>query len=105
VEAVPAQSAESEVSVPAWPAVSDSADGASDLERNGVRTPIIASSPPSTSIPSPNPPSARGARQAGTASAFRSSRAPETVRPPMLLDTAICVLLVLVFTLLCRRVF
>jgi hypothetical protein len=42
-----------------------------------------------------------GSRQAGTAS-FRPSHTP---RPPMLLDTAICVLLVLVFALLCRRVF
>jgi ubiquitin-conjugating enzyme E2 J1 len=42
-----------------------------------------------------------GARQVVTTS-FRHSH---TARPPMLLDTAICVLLVLVFALLCRRVF
>jgi ubiquitin-conjugating enzyme E2 J1 len=103
-EAVPAQSAESEVYVPTQVAAPDGADGASEQERNEVTTPVTASSPPSAITPLLNPPGVRGARE-GTASAFHPSHAPATVHPPMLLDTAICVLLVLVFALLCRRIF
>jgi ubiquitin-conjugating enzyme E2 J1 len=109
-EVILAQPAESEVSVPTRAATTapDPADGTSELERNQATNPVavavaVTSSPSSASAPSSSPPSVRGARQAGTASAFHPSHGP--VRPPMLLDTAICVLLVLVFALLCRRVF
>jgi len=50
-----------------------------------------------------------GGHQAGPATSSprptRTHTTTTSVRPPMLLDTAICVLLVLVFALLCRRVF
>ena len=61
------------------------------------------SSASSTPTPSQNISDVRGARQAVPAP-FRPSHT-HTARPPMLLDTAICVLLGLVFALLCRRVF
>lgn len=60
----------------------------------------------STSTPSPNISGARGAHPAASPSAsFHPSQTHTTARPPMLLDTAICVLLVLVFALLLRRIF
>lgn len=85
-----------------------SADGASrdDTISDGrtTTTSVVRSSHSSASsvpTPSQNISDVHGARQAVPAS-FRPSH---TARPPMLLDTAICVLLVLVFALLCRRVF
>jgi len=60
-------------------------------------------------LSSPHPNASRGGHQVNpAASSPRPTRTHTTttsVRPPMLLDTAICVLLVLVFALLCRRVF
>ena len=78
----------------------DAADGATRSESDDTTSAVA--SPPST--PSQNPSVAFSARQAGPAT-FRPSHPHATVRPPMLLDTAIGVLLVLVFALLCRRVF
>jgi ubiquitin-conjugating enzyme E2 J1 len=81
---------------------SESDDTTSDDKT--TMTSVVASSHSSASS-APTPPQnisdVHGARQAIPAS-FRPSH---TARPPMLLDTAICVLLVLVFALLCRRVF
>lgn len=81
---------------------SESDDTTSDDKTTA--TSVVASSHSSASgapTPSQNISDVHGARQAVPAS-FRPSH---TMRPPMLLDTAICVLLVLVFALLCRRVF
>jgi ubiquitin-conjugating enzyme E2 J1 len=110
-EVVPPQPPESEASVSEREANPGGADGASRSESDDTTsddktttTSIVASSHSSASsapTPSLNISDVRGARQAVPAS-FRPSH---TARPPMLLDTAICVLLVLVFALLCRRVF
>jgi ubiquitin-conjugating enzyme E2 J1 len=104
-ESNPVQPAENEAPVPTRAVAENGVDGASEVRGNEVTTPVAASSLPSTSTPLSNSQSVRSARQAGTAPAFQPSHTPTTVRPPMLLDTAICVLLVLVFALLCRRVF
>jgi ubiquitin-conjugating enzyme E2 J1 len=101
-ESNPAQPAESEVPVPTRAAA---VDGASEVRGSEVTTPVVTSSLPSSSTPLSTPTSVRGAHQASTTPAFQPSHTSTTVRPPMLLDTAICVLLVLVFALLCRRVF
>ena len=110
-EVVPPQPPESKASVPEREANPDGADGATRSESDDTTsddktttTFVVASSLSSaSSAPTPpqNIPDVHGARQAVPAS-FRPSHA---ARPPMLLDTAICVLLVLVFALLCRRVF
>ncbi|KAI0003268.1 UBC-like protein [Russula compacta] len=94
-EVVPPLSAETEAPV--------SGQGATRSESDDT-TSAVASPPSSASTPSHNPSAVLGARQAGPAT-FRPSHPHATVRPPMLLDTAIGVLLVLVFALLCRRVF
>jgi len=105
---VPPQPPESEASLPEQEANSggvsrsESDDTTSDDKTTTVS--VVASSHSSASsapTPSQNISDLHGARQAVPAS-FRPSH---TARPPMLLDTAICVLLVLVFALLCRRVF
>ncbi|KAI9457746.1 UBC-like protein [Lactarius psammicola] len=76
---------------------SDDAGRETEVAANGV----TSSSSPASAY--------RGGHQVGPAapSLHHQTRthATTTVRPPMLLDTAICVLLVLVFALLCRRVF
>jgi ubiquitin-conjugating enzyme E2 J1 len=79
------------------------AEGAIRIESDDTTTVVASphSSASSALTSSQNISGVHGARQAGPAS-FRPSHA---MRPPMLLDTAICVLLVLVFALLCRRVF
>jgi ubiquitin-conjugating enzyme E2 J1 len=79
------------------------AEGAIRIESDDTTTVVASphSSASSALASSQNISGVHGARQAGPAS-FRPSHA---MRPPMLLDTAICVLLVLVFALLCRRVF
>ena len=110
-EVVPPQPPESKASVPEQDANPGSADGATRSESDDTTsddktttTSVVASSQSSASrtpTPSQNISDVHGARQAVPAS-FRPSH---TARPPMLLDTAICVLLVLVFALLCRRVF
>jgi ubiquitin-conjugating enzyme E2 J1 len=110
-EVVPPQPPKSEVSVSEQEANPGGADGASrsgsDDTTSGDKTTmttVVASSHSSASsapTPSQNISNVHGARQAVPVS-FRPSH---TARPPMLLDTAICVLLVLVFALLCRRVF
>jgi ubiquitin-conjugating enzyme E2 J1 len=110
-EVVPPQPPVSDVSVSEREANPGGADGVS---RSGsddtisddktMTTTVVASSRSSASsapTPSQNISDVHGARQAFPAS-FRPSH---TARPPMLLDTAICVLLVLVFALLCRRIF
>jgi ubiquitin-conjugating enzyme E2 J1 len=115
--------AEGEV-VPPQPPVSEApvsereenTGGADDASRSGsndttsddrtTTTSVVASSHSSASsppTPSQNISDVPGARQAVPVPA--SFRPSHTARPPMLLDTAICVLLVLVFALLCRRVF
>lgn len=61
-----------------------------------------------TSSPASSPHPSASRASSTTASSLRPTRTHTTttsLRPPMLLDTAICVLLVLVFALLCRRVF
>jgi ubiquitin-conjugating enzyme E2 J1 len=108
---VPPQPPESEASVPERETNPGGADGASRSESDDTTsddkttmTSVVASShsiASSAPTPSQNISDVHGARQAVPAS-FRPSH---TARPPMLLDTAICVLLVLVFALLCRRVF
>lgn len=111
VEVMPPQPpplAETNVSVSVREATSTGVDGAPRSESEDS-TLVVASPPASTSIPSQsqNLSGARvgGARQASGPTAFHPSQTHTTVRPPMLLDTAICVLLVLVFALLCRRIF
>jgi len=78
-------------------------DGASRLESNDTTS--VVASPHSNASSAPTSlqdiSDVHVVRQAGPAP-FRPSHA---ARPPMLLDTAICVLLVLVFALLCKRVF
>lgn len=106
-EVVPPQPPESEASVSereANPGDADIARRSESDTTSTTMTSVVASSHSSaSSAPTPpqNIPDVHGARQAIPAS-FRPSH---TARPPMLLDTAICVLLVLVFALLCRRVF
>jgi len=110
-EVVPPQTPESKASVSEREANPGGTDGANRPESDGTASDdkttmasVVASSHSSASsapTPSQNISDVHGARQAVPAS-FRPSH---TVRPPMLLDTAICVLLVLVFALLCRRVF
>jgi ubiquitin-conjugating enzyme E2 J1 len=103
---VPPQPPESKASVSEREANPGDADVArrSESDDKTTMTSVVASSHSSASS-APTPPQnisdVHGARQAIPAS-FRPSH---TARPPMLLDTAICVLLVLVFALLCRRVF
>ncbi|KAH8983551.1 non-canonical ubiquitin conjugating enzyme 1 [Lactarius hatsudake] len=70
-------------------------------------TEAVANNGATTSSPPPPPgavPAPRGGHQVGS-SLYQTRTHVSTVRPPMLLDTAIGVLLVLVFALLCRRVF
>jgi ubiquitin-conjugating enzyme E2 J1 len=108
---MPPQPPESEASVSEPEANPGGADGASQSESDDTTsvdktatTSVVASSHSSASsaqTPSQNISDVHGARQTVPAS-FRPSH---TARPPMLLDTAICVLLALVFALLCRRVF
>jgi ubiquitin-conjugating enzyme E2 J1 len=110
-EVVPPRPPVSETSVSEPEANPGGTDGASQSESDDTTsvdkttmTSVVASSHSRASrgpTPSQNISDVHGARQAVPAS-FRPSH---TVRPPMLLDTAICVLLVLVFALLCRRVF
>jgi ubiquitin-conjugating enzyme E2 J1 len=110
-ELVPPQPPESEASVSEPEANPGGSDGASQSESDDATsvdkttTSVVASShssSPNAPTPSQNISDVRGIRQAVPAS-FRPSH--DAARPPMLLDTAICVLLVLVFALLCRRVF
>ncbi|KAH9171496.1 UBC-like protein [Lactarius sanguifluus] len=69
------------------------------------KTEAVANNGATTSSPLPPPGAApRGGHQVGS-SLYQTRTHVSTVRPPMLLDTAIGVLLVLVFALLCRRVF
>jgi ubiquitin-conjugating enzyme E2 J1 len=110
-QVVSPQPAESEASVPEQEANLGGADDASRSESDDTTSDdktttmsVVASSHSSAlnaPTPSQNISDVHGTRQAVPAS-FRPSH---TARPPMLLDTAICVLLVLVFALLCRRVF
>jgi len=110
-EVVSPQPPESEASVPEPQVNPGGADGASRSESDDTTsddkttmTSVVASSHSGASsapTPSQHTSDVHGARQAVPTS-FRPSHTP---RPPMLLDTAICVLLVLVFALLCRRVF
>jgi ubiquitin-conjugating enzyme E2 J1 len=98
-EVMPPRRTQSEAPVSAREANRGGAEGDIRLESDDT-TSVVASSHSSASGASTPSPDIHGTRQAGPAS-FRPSH---TVRPPMLLDTAICVLLVLVFALLCRRV-
>jgi hypothetical protein len=105
-EVMPPQPPQSEASISEREAISGGAGGAEDTTPDDTTTSVVASSHSSASnVPtsSQNIPDVRsGTRQAGPAP-FRPSQTAR--RPPMLLDTAICVLLVLVFALLCRRIF
>ncbi|KAI9508495.1 non-canonical ubiquitin conjugating enzyme 1 [Russula earlei] len=97
------QSVESETPVPTREADQDGDDGADRSESDDTIF-VVASSSTGASTPQQlNGPVVHGTRPA-SAAPFRPSHSPTSVRPPMLLDTAICVLLVLVFALLCRRV-
>lgn len=110
-EVVPPQPPVSEVSVSERDANPGGADGVSRSgsddtisdDKTTMMTVVASSHSSASSAPTPsqNISDVHGARQAVPAS-FRPSH---TARPPMLLDTAICVLLVLVFALLCRRIF
>jgi len=110
-EVVPPQPQESKASVPEREANPGGVNGAPRSESDDTTSDdktttasVVASSQSRASsapTPSQNISDVHVARQAVPAS-FRPSY---TARPPMLLDTAICVLLVLVFALLCRRVF
>ena len=104
-EAMPPQTAESNISVSVREATPGGVDGAPQSE-NVDATSVIAPPPARVSTPSQNFSGVRGARQAARpAPPFHPSQIHTSVRPPMLLDTAICVLLVLVFALLLRRIF
>jgi len=96
-EAIPPQT---EVSVSEREVIPGGAEVARRLESDDTSS-VVTSPHLSVSSAATSSQNISGSRQAGTAS-FRPSHTP---RPPMLLDTAICVLLVLVFALLCRRVF
>ena len=101
----PQTTAESNTSVSVREATPGGVDSAPRSESVDA-TSVIASPPASAPTPSQNFSGERGARQAaGPAPPFRPSQTHTTMRPPMLLDTAICVLLVLVFALLLRRIF
>lgn len=108
-EVVPPQPPKSEPSVSEPEANTAGTDGTSQSESDDTTsvdkttlTSVVASSHSSeSSAPTQNISNVHGARQPVPVS-FRPSH---TARPPMLLDTAICVLLALVFALLCRRVF
>jgi len=102
---MPPQTAESNASVSVREATPDGADSA-PLSESVDATSVITEPPASAPTPSQNFSGGRGARQAaGPAPPFHPSQTHTIVRPPMLLDTAICVLLVLVFALLLRRIF
>lgn len=104
---VPPQPSESEASVSEPEANPGGADVASQSESDTTSvdktttTSVIASSHSSASS-TPTPSQTISDVHDTRPASFRPSH---TARPPMLLDTAICVLLVLVFALLCRRVF
>lgn len=97
-EVVPPRPTQSEALMSERESNPGDADGAIRSESDDTTSAAVSFH---SSASTPSPDIIHGARQAGPAS-FRPSHA---VRPPMLLDTAICVLLVLVFALLCRRVF
>ena len=78
----------------------DNANRETEGAANGA--PTTASSPASSLHPSA---SRVGPAASSSLHQTRTHATTSSVRPPMLLDTAICVLLVLVFALLCRRVF
>ena len=102
----PSQPPEGGVPVSVRKATPGSVDSTSRSESEDTTTVVVASPPASTPTPSPNLSGARGAHPAtGSPASFHPSQSHTTVRPPMLLDTAICVLLVLVFALLLRRIF
>jgi len=104
-EAMPPQTAESNASVTVRDATPDGTDSAPRLESVDT-TSVITPPPASAPTPPQNFSGGRGARQAaGPTPPFHPSQTHTIVRPPMLLDTAICVLLVLVFALLLRRIF
>lgn len=108
-EVVPPQPPESETSVsereanPGGADVRSESDDTTSDDKTTMTSVVASSHSNASSAPMPpqNISDVHGARQAVPAS-FRPSH---TARPPMLLDTSICVLLVLVFALLCRRVF
>jgi ubiquitin-conjugating enzyme E2 J1 len=104
-ETIPPQIAESNASASVREATPDDVDSAPRSE--SVDATLVMTSPPATApTPSQNFSGVRGAHQAASPTPpFRPSQTHTTVRPPMLLDTAICVLLVLVFALLLRRIF
>ncbi len=106
-EVVPPQLPQSEASISEREADPGGTDGVSRLESDDTITTSVVASPRSSVSSAPTSlqtiSDVRGVvLQAGTPASFHPSR---TARPPMLLDTAICVLLVLVFALLCRRIF
>lgn len=104
-EAMPPQTTESNVSVSVREATPEGVDSAPRSE-SGDGASVIAPPPARAPTPSQNFSGVRGARHAaGSAPPFHPSQIHTSVRPPMLLDTAICVLLVLVFALLLRRIF
>lgn len=95
----PPQPPEGDVSVSVREATPGGVDGTPRSESEDATTVV-------TSSPSPNLSGARGAHPAaGPSASFHPSQTHTIARPPMLLDTAICVLLVLVFALLLRRIF
>lgn len=91
-----------EVELPVHVQTATSSDSNADRETeaaaNGATTTSSTTSPASSA-------SRGGHQSASSLHQTRTRTMTTTVRPPMLLDTAICVLLVLVFALLCRRVF
>jgi len=100
------QLSEDGVPVSAREATPGSVDVISRSGTEDTTTVVVASPPASTPTISPNLSGARGAHPAaGPSASFHPSQTHAAARPPMLLDTAICVLLVLVFALLLRRIF
>lgn len=59
--------------------------------------------PPSTASENVETPTSLVAQESRRSNRSRSSRASRSQKPPMLLDTAICILLVLLFAIICRR--
>jgi ubiquitin-conjugating enzyme E2 J1 len=104
-DVTPHQPPESDVSVSVREATPDDVDGTPRSESEDA-TSVVVSPPATTATPSQNLSGVQGASPAaGPSASFHPSQTYTAARPPMLLDTAICVLLVLVFALLLRRIF
>ncbi|KAN0141317.1 UBC-like protein [Lactarius tabidus] len=103
VDVTEVRSPEVEAPVPVRIATaSDSTGRETEGAANGTTTATTTTTSPTSS---PHPSASRAGSATSSLRPTRTHTTATSVRPPMLLDTAICVLLVLVFALLCRRVF